>query len=141
MIIAEEEIRKGKLKYLKRRKSIQNSFMCLRPRIDFSSFAVELYRNHCQELIKRIAKRDKKKKYKDPRYNTKFGTRAEVLLLLYEWSLKTPLTNPYSYLYSKLFGKVFSKEKVIEIGGEDIPGEAKEIYWKLKKRLRQEDRE
>lgn len=145
MTIAEEEIRKGKLKYPKRKKSIQNSFLCLRPRIDFSSFAVELYRNHCQELIKRMAKRDNKKKYKDPRYNTKFGTRAEVLLLLYQWSLQTPLTSVYGYLYSKLFKKIFRnyKEKIgeIDIGKEDIPGEAKEIYMKLKKRLRQEDRE
>jgi hypothetical protein len=142
MIIAEEEIRKGKKKYPKRKKSIHDSFLILCPRIDFSSFAVELYRNHCRELIKRIAKRSLKKKFKDKRYDTRFGTRAEVILLLYHWSLQTPLTDVYSYLYYRLFAKVFRnyKKEDIEIGKESIPGEAKEIYWNLKKRLRQEDR-
>lgn len=97
MDIAEEEIRDAKAEYPLLAECIDKTFRYLCPTPPLLHVSDDVYRFHCREVIDRIIENDEIEK----------ATKAEVLGMLSEASLKAPLTHTATLLYEQLFTLFF----------------------------------
>jgi hypothetical protein len=88
--------------------------------------APDLYRDHCRELLARVAAGD---------HDLALGTRAEVIVVLSQTSLVAPPARDYAVLYSRLFEQVFPGRAPL-IDGETHPGACDEIEGSYRRRCR-----
>jgi len=98
--IAEEEIDAAKRRFPLASDKLHAAFSLLCPTPPLNGFPEKLFREHCRELLERVANGA----------NVKSGTAAEVLAVLSRASLVSPLTRPASITYDCLFGKLFPDE-------------------------------
>ncbi len=128
MGVAEDEIAaamKG-TKSLERKRRINGVFLALMPGplIDLTE---EVYRHHCRELIARAANEQ----------DLYPGTTAEVLQMLEQTSLRSPLNRQGIALYERLFREVFGS---LPEGREPTPepweGATDEMLRDARRRLR-----
>jgi hypothetical protein len=119
--------------------AIWRSFKLLRPTPMFEKVAEQVFRSHCKELLYRVVNG----------FDTRPGTKAEVMILISEASLASMPSSDVRVLYTQLFKEIFGEreyERLVEEspwGIGNIPSHfyaTDEILNDLRKKLRQEDR-
>lgn len=100
MDIAEEEIRNAKIQQPELAERIDTAFRHLCPTPPLLHVSDKVYRLHCREIIDRMVKK----------HDLETATKAEILGMLSETSLKAPLNETATLLYEKLFSNLFPGE-------------------------------
>jgi len=100
MEIAEEEIELAKTKYPDQTDATHGSFRLLMYDELFECVIDDVYRQHCKELIQRVAKKQ----------DTRPATKAEVMCALSGMSLVAPLDRDAAALFSNLFEQIMDAE-------------------------------
>lgn len=123
--IAEQETRKAQDAWPERKDLLHGAFMLLKPPDAFSGKDSRLYRHHCAELLGRVAKKT----------SITPNTKAEIMLILSELSLVTPIGHDYAVLYGELFGEIMGQNIVGRdmVGTETYQGATAEILDELRK--------
>lgn len=102
--ICESVIAKTRHDHPEHNAAIWNSFKLLMPSPLLREAPEPVYRAHCTELLSRvIANQD-----------TTLGTKAEIMMSLFESSLRSPLTHTASVLYARLFREILPRTPVAE---------------------------
>lgn len=102
---AEQEIAAGKARYPRAKDRIHRTFGILFSG-ELLSFGEALYREHCRELIARVAKRE----------DTRPGTRAEVLACISTMTLTTRLQRDVEELALELTAAMLSEHEELAEG-------------------------
>jgi hypothetical protein len=121
MTIAEEEIAAAKRRYKRVAGRVNGAFVVLMPSAPLKGFSVELYRVHARELLERVARGQ----------DTRLGTKAEVVALLSETSMKSPLTSDGYVLAAKLFRDLYPQLVHAPIGPEFHEGSTDEMFHEV----------
>lgn len=100
MELAEEEIDEAKRRDPANAERIHGAFRYLRPTDPLERAGDDLYRDHCREIIGRVAASAGERELAP-------GTRAEVLVTLSDLSLAAPLERTAFLLYGRLFTEAF----------------------------------
>jgi hypothetical protein len=134
MAVAEEEIDAASKRHPGRERMLSAAFGLLCPPAGMSKLDPKLYRAHARELCERVAAFDGPPENHRP---LALGTKAEVLMVLSELSLKAPPSQQYAALYELLFAEIFGAAAVP--AGEPVrepwPKASTELLGTMQRRL------
>lgn len=141
MSLAEEEIERAQAEVdAKQKRLVWDAFAVMAPPEILRGKDDQLYRHHCRELIGRAV----------DGYDTREGTKAEVLCLLSNTSLMAPPSRDFAALFSELFVDIYGEAlyrtaiNTSDYWQSDLTGSYEaatgELLSKLRHKIRDESR-
>lgn len=111
----------------------QEAFGVLKPSPILRTFSMELYERHAEEIVRRVMAGQ----------DVRPGTKAEVLAMMSETSLKAPLNQPGQALTEALFRELFPKSHALRGMGMTSEWHVRQVqedFEEAKRRLSQDRR-
>lgn len=130
--IAEEAIKCARRKYKSKSELLNKCFMILCPTEVFGHSRNEIYRNHCDELLRRVAKAKKitEELILEP-------TEAEIILHMSNLSLTAPPGSDFARAYYNIFEKILPEQaKLMMEPYESYEGRANEIIQEFRRKIK-----
>jgi len=128
MSIAEGEIKKAQTRHPEQADAIWNTFRSLQRPVVLTGKAVTLYQAHCAELLDRVASGG----------DVDFATKAEVVAVLSDATLRTRLRAPAEHLYQRLFSELgfsFGELEPYQYGSAWDTEEQNRVFSQIARRL------
>jgi hypothetical protein len=120
--VVEELLAAKKRRHPDKAKELDRAFMALQPSVFLQGKPDRIYKKHVEELLARVV----------VGADLRLGTKAEVLALLLDTSLRTPLKQDYNALIDELFLDLFGMiPGGYEPSSESYKGAKQEIFDQL----------